>query len=117
IGKRARTFSDVRANVTGAIVDILTNASAVRNFANTCYEKKIHERVSEKEQKADKKRILTLVQIENYRRLSLVLLGSGMFIALLLGWQAQMVTIGQMTTIMGQTMMMVGAAWMMGWGI
>ena len=40
-----------------------------------------------------------------------------MMLALLWGWQAGIVTIGQMTTVMGQTFFMVGAAWMFGWGV
>lgn len=117
IGSRARTFSEVRAGVTGAIVDILTNVGPMRNFARGPFEKSIHRRESDNERKADSKRLLTLIQIENYRRLSLVLLGGGMMTALLFGWQAGIVTVGEVTAVMGLSFSLIGATWMFGWGV
>lgn len=117
ISSRARDFSEVRADVTGVVVDIFTNMSAMRNFSRQHYETSVHRDISAREEKSDSKRMLTLFQMENYRRLSLVLLGGGMMLALLWGWQHDMVTIGQMTTVMGQTFFMVGATWMFGWGV
>lgn len=117
IGERAQRFSEVRANVTGHIVDILSNIVSMRNFANDEYEKSKHNECSIIEQKADAKRMLTLIQLENYRRVSLVLVGSIMLCSLILGWQSGLVTIGQMSAVMGQTFSLVGATWMFGWGV
>jgi ABC-type multidrug transport system fused ATPase/permease subunit len=117
IGERARRFSEIRANVTGHIVDILSNIVSMRNFANDEYEKQRHYACSVEEQKADAKRMLTLIQLENYRRISLVLVGSVMLCSLIIGWQLGMVSIGQMSAVMGQTFSLVGATWMFGWGV
>ena len=114
INERSREFSDKRAHVTGTLVDILSNIASMRNFSNTTYEESMHSYYTKEESKADSKRILTMIQIENYRRLSLVLLG-GMFVALILGWQAGIVSVGEMGT--GETVMLVGATWMFGMGV
>lgn len=117
ISGRARTFSERRAAVTGVIVDIFGNVTSMRNFARHDYEESMHDRITASEQKSDSKRILTLVQIENYRRASFVILGAAMMGALLLGWQAGIVSVGQMSAVMGQSFSMVGYVWMFGVGV
>lgn len=117
IGQRSRIFSEVRAEVTGVIVDTLTNISSMRSFSHAGHEIANHARVSETERKADKRRILTLVQIEVYRRIALVVLGTAMLSGLLLGWQSGVVSIGEITTVMGLTFSITSATWMLSWGI
>lgn len=117
ISQRARAFSESRASVTGAIVDIFGNIGAMRNFARQEYEQQMHDHVTEFEERNDSKRILTLLQLDNYRRLSFVLLGGSMMCALLLGWKAGLVSVGEMGAIMGQSFSLVGAVWMFGFGV
>jgi ABC-type multidrug transport system fused ATPase/permease subunit len=117
IGGRARVFSDVRARVTGTIVDILSNASSMRNFARAEHERLNHQQDAAEERQADKKRFLTLIQIAFYRRLCLVILGGAMLAALLLGWQAGIVTVGTMASVMGLTFSLTTVTWMVGHGI
>lgn len=117
LSERAQSYSEARANVTGAIVDIFTNITAMRNFAHERYERSEHEYVSGRERNADQKRMLTLIQIENFRRLFLVLMGATTMSALLIGWSYGHVSLGQMSAIMGQTFALTGAVWMFGFGV
>lgn len=117
ISDRSRVFSEIRSHVTGTIVDILSNATSMRNFARMAYERDQHERDTVAEERADSRRLLTMIQLETYRRLSFVLLGGGMMLALLWGWQAGLVTIGQVSAVMGLSFSIIGATWMLGFGI
>lgn len=117
IGGRSRIFSEIRAHVTGTIVDILSNATSMRNFARTAYEREQHEIDTQAEQQADGKRLLTMIQMENYRRLAFVILGGGMMTALILGWQHGIVTLGQIGTVMGLSFSIIGATWNFGFGV
>jgi len=117
IGMRSRAYSEVRAYVTGTVVDILTNASSMRNFSRQDYEISVHGADSEREQKADSKRILTLIQMDNYRRLSFVVIGTLMMVILLLGWHSGYVSIGEVGAVMGLTFSLTGSSWMLGGGI
>lgn len=117
ISSRSRVFSEIRAHVTGTIVDILSNATSMRNFARADYEREQHDRDTRAEQRADARRILTMIQLENYRRISFVILGGGMMLALLWGWQNGLVTLGQVSTVMGLSFSLVGATWMFGFGV
>ena len=114
---RAAVFSEERADVTGTIVDIFSNMNAMRNFARSGYENTVHAFVSADEKKADSKRILTLMQLENYRRFSLVAMGGTVMSALLIGWSNGIVSVGEMSAIMGQTFSLTGAVWMFGFGV
>jgi ABC-type multidrug transport system fused ATPase/permease subunit len=89
----------------------------MRNFSNAEHEKNLHASYSDREFKADSKRLLTLIQLENYRRLSLVLVGAMMLASLIWGWSHNIVSVGQLSAIMGQTFQLVGATWMFGWGV
>lgn len=117
ISGRARDFSEIRAGVTGTIVDTLTNAASMRAFARAGHERDLHDETTRREEKADSDRLLTLIQIESWRRLSLVLLGGGMMVALLFGWQARIVSIGEISAVMGLSFSLIGSVWMFGWGI
>jgi ABC-type multidrug transport system fused ATPase/permease subunit len=117
ISHRSREFSEIRAGVTGTIVDILTNATAMRNFARTSYEREKHEVTTNAEQRADQRRLLTMIQIENYRRLSFVVLGGGMMLALLNGWEAGRVSVGEIATVMGLSFSLISSTWMFGFGV
>ncbi len=115
IGGRAREFSEVRSYVSGSIVDTLTNVSSTRNFARTSYEISLHTRDSLREEKVDGRRMLTLIQIEVYRRLCLVLMGGGMMLALLHGWRNGMVSVGDISAVMGLTFSLTTTTWILGY--
>jgi ABC-type multidrug transport system fused ATPase/permease subunit len=117
IGGRARHFSEIRARVTGTIVDILSNASSMRNFARAPYERSMHDRDSQAEAHSDAKRMLTLIQIAFLRRSCLILLGGTMMTALLFGWEHGLVTVGQLSAVMGLSFSLTNATWMLGFGI
>jgi ABC-type multidrug transport system fused ATPase/permease subunit len=117
IGGRARAFSEIRARVTGTIVDILTNASSMRNFARAPYERTVHDLDSNAEARADSLRMLTLIQIALLRRLCLIVLGGSMMAALLIGWHRGLVTVGEVSSVMGLTFALTNSTWMLGFGI
>lgn len=114
---RARRFSEARADVTGSVVDVLTNISSMRNFARGDYERNKHHSASQHEKAADTKRLLALIQIDNLRRLSLVLVASGMFTALIYGWGQGLVSIGDVSAITGISFALAASAWMFGYGV
>ena len=117
ISSRSRDFSEIRAGVTGTIVDILTNVTAMQNFARTAHEREKHEVTTIAEQKADSRRLLTMIQLENYRRLSFVILGGGMMLALLYGWSRAFVSVGEIATVMGLSFSLISSTWMFGFGV
>jgi ATP-binding cassette subfamily B protein len=117
IRSRSLHFSDVRSRVSGVIVDTLSNASSMRNFARHPHEQAHLDVYADQEYKAGRKRILTMIQMENYRRLSFVVLSGGMMLALLYGWKNGSVSLGEISMIMGLSFSMVSATWNFGFGI
>jgi ABC-type multidrug transport system fused ATPase/permease subunit len=114
---RSLTFSEQRAHVTGMIVDMLTNISAVKSYATLGHEAGVHGREAALEKYHSSKVIRTMVQIEDLRRICLVLLGAGMTGAACWGWQQGWVTVGQAASIVSMTMWMTGTTWQLSGGI
>jgi len=67
--------------------------------------------------KAWNKSLRVFLMLDNYRRATLVLFGSGMLFACIAGWQNGLITIGEMSTIMGLTFSFTGTAWYLSFGI
>ena len=55
--------------------------------------------------------------LDNYRRAVLVVFGSGMLVACIYAWNRGVITIGDMSTIMGITFSFTGMAWYLSFGI
>ncbi len=117
IARRSKTYSDKRAGTTGCIVDSFTNSHAVKSFGRESHETETHDNISHNEKKASSKLILSIVQVENYRRLCLVMLMTGMMALCVYTWHIGWITVGDIATIMGVTFSMLPMAWMMGMGI
>lgn len=117
IRKRALRFSDERAHVTGIVVDMLTNIPAVKFFSALPHETAVHGSASAEERKRDSKLIRTMIQIEDIRRMCLVLLGGGMTTLSIVAWSEGLITVGEASTISSLSLMMAGTAWMLGGGI
>lgn len=117
IADRSKIHSDKRAGTTGCIVDSFTNSHAVKSFGRESHEIETHDKTAEHEKKASSKLILSIVQVENYRRLCLVILMTGMMALCVYTWHIGWITVGEIATIMGVTFSMLPMAWMMGFGI
>lgn len=117
IRRRALRYSDERAHLTGIVVDMLTNIPAVKFFSGLPHETGVHGTASIEERKRDAKLIRTMIQIEDIRRLCLVLLGGGMTTLACIAWSEGIVTVGEASTISSLSLMMAGTAWMLGGGI
>ena len=117
IRARSLLFSDARAHVTGSIVDMLGNMPAVKSFSAGQHEQDVHTQASDEEQKRSRKGLRSMIQMENYRRLSLVLLSSGMSALAAYGWSRGWVTVGEAAAIASMSIMLTSATWMLGFGI
>lgn len=117
IRRRALRFSDERAHVTGVLVDMLSNIPAVKFFSGLSHETSVHGSAAAEERKRDSKLLRTMIQIEDIRRLCLVLLGGGMTTLSIVAWSEGLITVGEASTISSLSLMMAGTAWMLGGGI
>ena len=117
IRNRSLSFSDQRAHITGMVVDMLGNISAVKSYAALEHETGVHAGASAQEKIRASKVIRTMVQLEDFRRLCLVALGVGMTGLACAGWSHGWITVGQATSIASITMMLTGTTWMLGSGI
>ena len=115
--KRSKNYSIARADITGHVVDSLTNAISIKNFSSVDFEMRRHNQSSRPEIKAWMKLSRSMVQIENYRRLALTMFGGGMAVFCVYGWQQGIVTAGDMAAIMGMTFALTGAVWSLGNGL
>ena len=117
INRRSMAIADVRAKVAGTIVDIFTNASAVKSFANASFEEKTHANAAREEAYRASKVIRSMVGIDNMRRMSLVLIAVGMASLASFAWSIGMMTVGEVSAVMSLTMMLTSACWMLGAGM
>ncbi len=117
IRERSILFSNARAHVTGSIVDMLNNMPAVKSFSASGHEQDVHTQSSNEEQKRARKGLRSMIQMENYRRLSLVLLSSGMSALAAYGWTQSWITVGEASAIASMSIMLTSATWMLGFGI
>lgn len=117
IRARSLRFSDERAHVTGVVVDMLTNIPAVKFFSGLSHEVDVHARRADEERKRASKLVRSMVQIEDLRRIGLVLLGGGMTTFAAFGWANQWITVGEAASIASLSLMLAGTTWMLGGGI
>lgn len=117
IRARSLRFSEERAHVTGIVVDMLTNMPAVKFFSGLGHEVGVHASNAEQERKRASKLARAMIQIENLRRICLVLLGGGMTTLAVYGWTQQWITLGEASSIASLSLMLAGTTWMLGGGI
>lgn len=117
IRARSLRFSEERAHVTGVVVDMLTNIPAVKFFSGLSHEVGVHAFNSDRERLRASKLARTMIQIEDLRRLCLVLLGGGMTTLAVYGWSQGWITVGQASSIASLSLMLAGTTWMLGGGI
>lgn len=117
IRARSLRYSEERAHVTGVVVDMLTNIPAVKFFSGLAHEADVHAATSDKERKRASKLARAMIQIENLRRVCLVLLGGGMAALACYGWMKGWITVGEASTIAGLSLTLAGTTWMLGGGI
>lgn len=115
--EKSQIFADACSQVSGQIVDSLSNISSVKSYAHESREMEEHAHVSEIQMKAWHKMLRVFLLLDNYRRITLVLFGSGMMVACVIGWQHGIITIGNIATIMGISFGFTAAAWHMSFGI
>ncbi|MEM7651224.1 MAG: ABC transporter ATP-binding protein [Pseudomonadota bacterium] len=114
---KSRIFADRSSDVTGQIVDTLTNMASVKSYAHEEREIAEHKRVSENQMKAWHKLLRTWILLDNYRRATLVMFGGGMMMACLYGYQIGVLSLGNIATIMGLAFSFTGNAWHISNGI
>lgn len=117
IRKASLNYSNQRSYVTGIVVDTLTNMSAVKSFAGLGYEKRHHDTESDIEKNLARKVIRTMAQIENARRLCIVLFSSLIAFLAFYGWSQEWLTIGQAATMTTFGFSIAGVTWQLGTGI
>lgn len=117
IRARSLRFSEERAHVTGVVVDMLTNIPAVKFFSGLSHEVIVHDGAAAEERKRASKLMRAMIQIENLRRLCLVVLGGGMATLAVYGWEQGWITVGEASTITGLSLTLAGTTWMLGGGI
>ena len=115
--EKSRIFADACSDVSGQIVDSLTNIASVKSYAHETREIQEHKRVSEEQMTSWHKMLRVFLMLDNYRRATLVVFGSGMLFACIAGWKHGIITIGEMSTIMGLTFSFTGTAWYLSFGI
>ncbi|MGB0719057.1 MAG: ABC transporter ATP-binding protein [Bdellovibrionales bacterium] len=114
---KSQIYADVCSDVTGQVVDTLTNIASVKSFAHEAQEMAEHTRVSEAQMKAWHKVLRAFLVLDNYRRITLVLFGAGMLYACLLGWQYEHISVGDIAAIMGIAFGFNNYAWILSFGI
>jgi ATP-binding cassette subfamily B protein len=117
IRARSLRYSEERAHVTGVVVDMLTNIPAVKFFSGLSHEVVVHAGAAAEERKRASKLARSMIQIENLRRLCLVILGGGMSTLAVYGWWQGWITVGEASTITGLSLTLAGTTWMLGGGI
>ncbi len=115
--EQSRIFADSCSNVTGQVVDSLTNMASVKSYAQEERELQEHKDVSEVQMKAWHKMLRTFLLLDNYRRVTFVIFGTGMMALCLIGWKNQIISLGEMATIMGISFSFTGIAWHLSGGI
>lgn len=114
---KSQVFADSCSDVAGQIVDSLTNIASVKSYAHEEQEMREHTRVSETQMEAWHKMLRVFLLIDNYRRMTFVVFGTGMMTLCLIAWQRGMITIGDIAAIMGIAFSFTGSAWHLGGGI
>ena len=114
---KSKQFADRCSDVSGQIVDTLSNISAVKSYAHEAREMEEHTRVSEDQMKAWHKMLRAFLLLDNYRRTTFVIFGPGMMMLCVWAWQDGMITIGDIATIMGVSFSFTGNAWHLSGGI
>ncbi len=114
---KSRQYADSCSAVSGQIVDSLSNIASVKSYAREAQEMSEHTRVTEAQMIAWHKMLRVFLLLDNYRRSTLVLFGSGMMVACILGWQHGLLTLGDIATIMGISFSFTANAWHLSNGI
>ena len=109
--EQSRIYADRCSDVSGQVVDSLTNMASVKSYAHEEREMEEHKRVSEDQMKAWHKLLRTWILLDNYRRATLVIFGGGMMLSCLYGWQHGILSLGDMASIMGIAFSFTGNAW------
>jgi len=115
--EKSRIFADTCSDVSGQIVDSLTNMASVKSYAQEQWELNEHAKVSEAQMKAWHKMLRTFLLLDNYRRSTLVVFGSGMMVACIWGWKNGIISLGDIATIMGIAFSFTANAWHLSFGI
>jgi ATP-binding cassette subfamily B protein len=117
IRSRSLAYSNQRAHMTGLIVDIFSNISAVKSFSADSHENQQHQDQSKIEINLAVKSVRTSLQLEYLRRISIVSLSCGMAILVCYGWDQGWLTVGEASVVASLSFVMAGATWGLGIGI
>lgn len=117
IRQRSLAYSNQRAHMTGLIVDIFSNISAVKSFSADAHETLNHQDASHVEVQLASRVARTALQLEYLRRFSIVSLSCGMALLVCYGWSQGWLTVGDASVIATLSFVMAGATWALGLGI
>lgn len=115
--EQSRTYADLCSDVTGQIVDSLSNIASVKSYAHEDVEMRKHTKVSEAQMKGWHKLLRTHLMVDNYKRMTFVIFGGGMMMLCIFGWQNGYISFGDMAAIMGIAFSFTGSAWHLSGGI
>lgn len=117
IERTSRIFADACSDVSGQIVDTISNIASVKSYAREEQEMEEHRRVSEIQIRAWHKMLRAFLLLDNYRRATLVVFGAGMVSACILGWQSGILSIGDAAAIIGISFNFTATIWNLSFGI
>ncbi len=115
--EKSRIYADRCSDVSGQVVDSLSNIASVKSYANEEREMQEHTHFAQEQMKAWHKMLRVFLLLDNYRRMTLVLFGGGMMVACIKGWQAGLISFGDIATIMGLAFNFTGNAWQLSMGV
>lgn len=117
LGKRVDRSSAInaedRSQLSGAIVDSISNIAIARFFARRAHERAVIEAYQDKEIKSLERSLFDIFLTRAVTDVPMVLLYIALFWALIVGWQQGIITLGDMVFVMFTTFFVVEYTWLM----
>lgn len=117
LGRRVDASSAVnaedRSQLTGAVVDSISNIATARLFARRTHERAVIAGFQEKEMQSLSRSLLDIFITRAVTDLLMVALYIGLFVGLIIGWQEGILTLGDMVFVMFTTFFVVEYTWLM----
>jgi len=117
LGKRVDASSaanaEDRSQLSGAIVDSISNISIARVFARRAHERRVISTYQDKECASLSRSLLDIFITRAITDVLMVALYLGLFVGLIVGWQQGILSLGDMVFVMFTTFFVVEYTWLM----
>lgn len=117
LGKRvdasSSTNAEDRSQLSGAIVDSISNIAVARVFARRAHERHVITDFQQKECDSLERSLLDIFITRAVTDVLMVVLYAGLFVGLILGWQHGILSLGDMVFVMFTTFFVVEYTWLM----